>query len=251
MLRATILTAALLIPALLGPATAAAGSGDGWFVQLYSGLGLTEASDLRVRVPDEGLDLTFRHIEWEDYSLSQPSIPYIGVRAGRWLDRRPWLGLAIDVMHFKVFARTERTVEVSGTFDGTPIVGVTRLGQIVQRYNVGNGVNMYLLTALARQRRGVSDDWPDGRWSPYAGVGLGGTWLYTHSTVLGESREGYEVGKLAAQLLAGAEVRINRRFYLFGEYKRTRTDANGSVVGGDSETRLDSDHFVVGAGYRF
>ena len=245
-------SAALLGAALLlsGPAAAAA-AGGGWFVQLYTGLGLTEDSDLRVSVPGEGLDLTFSRVSWEDYSLSRPSIPYIGVRAGRWLDRRPWLGLAVDVVHYKVFARAERPVEMRGSFDGTAIAGTAPLARFVQRYNVGNGVNLYLLTALARQRRGVSEERPEGRWRPYAGFGVGGTVLYTHSTVLGDSREGYQGGKLAAQLLAGVELEINRRFYAFGEYKRTRTDADGSVVGGDSETRLDSDHFVVGGGYRF
>jgi hypothetical protein len=232
-------------PALAGPAL------DSYFVQLYTGLGLTGDSDLRIRVPEEGFDLTFSRVSWEDYSLSRPSIPYIGVRVGRFFERRPWLGLAVDVIHYKVFARTDHTVDLRGTLDGTQVSGTAPLGNFVQRYNVGNGVNMYLLTALARLRRGRSDEFPDGRWRPYAGLGLGATVLYTHSTVLGESREGYEAGKLGAELLAGLELQLNRRFAVFGEYKRTRTDANGSVVGGGSETRLDSDHFVIGGGYHF
>ncbi len=247
-----MLAAAICLAATLPSAPALAGPGlDGWFVQLYTGLGLTEDSELRVRVPGERFDLTFRQVSWEDYSLSQPSIPYIGVRIGRFFERRPWLGLAVDIIHYKVFARTDRLVEVSGTLDGDQVAGTAPLGQFVQRYNVGNGVNMYLLTGLARLRRGRSDEFPDGRWRPYAGLGVGATVLYTHSTVLDESRQGYEAGKLATELLAGMELQLSRRFAVFGEYKRTRTDANGSVVGGDSATRLDSDHFVVGGGYRF
>ena len=250
--RPPMLAAAICVAAALQPSPAHAGPAlDGYFIQLYTGLGLTEDSDLRIRVPDEGFDLTFSRVSWEDYSLSRPSIPYIGVRVGRFFDRRPWLGLAVDIIHYKVFARTDRQVEVSGTFDGGEIAGSAPLAQFVQRHNVGNGVNMYLLTALARLRRDRSDEFPDGRWRPYAGLGLGATVLYTHSTVLDQSREGYESGKLAAELLAGVEIQLNRRFAVFGEYKRTRTDANGSVVGGDSQTRLDSDHFVVGGGYRF
>ena len=182
-------------PAVAGPAL------DGYFVQFYSGLGLTEDSDLRIRVPAEGFDLTFSRVSWEDYSLSQPSIPYIGVRVGRFFERRPWLGLAVDVIHYKVFARIEHQVDVSGTFQGSQISGTAPLGQFVQRYNVGNGVNMYLLTALARQRRGRSEEFPDGRWRPYVGLGLGAAVLYTHSTIFDESREGYEAGKPAIQLL--------------------------------------------------
>ncbi len=250
--RPAILVVAICIAAILRPAPALAGPAlDGYFVQLYTGLGLSEDSDLRVRVPGEGFDLTFSKVSWEDYSLSSPSIPYIGVRVGRFFERRPWLGLAVDIIHYKVFARTDRLVEVRGTIDGSQVTGVAPLGLFVERYNVANGVNMYLLTALARLRRGRTADLPDGRWRPYAGLGLGATVLYTHSTVLGESRKGYEVGKLGVEILAGVELQLSRRLAVFGEYKRTRTDANGSVMGGDSETRLDSDHLVLGGSYRF
>ncbi len=252
MLRPAILAAALTVAAPLVPAPAVAGAAlDGYFVQLYTGLGLTADSDLRVRVPGEGFDLTFSRVSWEDYSLSRPSIPYIGVRVGRWFERRPWLGLAVDVVHYKVFARTERRVDLRGTLDGQPVAGSARLGEFVRRYNVGNGVNMYLLDVLVRARRGRSEAYPDGRWRPYAGLGLGATVLYTHSTVLGASRQGYEAGKIGAELVAGIELQLAPRFAVFGEVKRTRTDANGSVVGGDSETRLDSEHFVVGGSYSF
>lgn len=232
-------------PALAGPQL------DGWFVQLYTGLGLTEDSDLRLRLPGEELDLTFSRVSWEDYSLSRPSIPYIGVRVGRWLERQPWLGLAVDIIHYKVFARTERLVEVRGSLGTGQVSGSAPLGEFIERYNVGNGVNMYMLTALGRLRRGRSEEFPDGRWRPYAGLGLGATVLYTHSTIRNESRKGYEAGKTAAEVLAGVEVQLGRRLSVFGEVKRTRTDANGSVVGGDSLTRLDSDHFVIGGSYSF
>ena len=246
LIAALIAAASLLAaPAFAGPAR------DAWFVQLYTGLGLTDDSDLRITVPGEGFDITFRQVSWEDYSLSRPSIPYIGVRVGRYLERRSWLGLALDVVHYKVFARTRRDVRLDGTFEGRPIRGVAPLGAFVERYNVGNGVNLYMLTALARLRRGRGADLPEGRWRPYAGVGLGGAVLYTHSTVAGRNREGYEAGGLALQVLAGAEVQLSRRLGLFGEVKRTRTDADGSVVGGGSATRLDSSHYVVGASYRF
>ena len=250
--RSASLVVAICVAAVLLPAPALAGPApDGWFIQLYTGLGLTEDSDLRVQVPAEGLDLTFSRVSWEDYSLSRPSIPYIGVRAGRWFERRPGLGLAVDIFHYKVFARTERLVDVGGTFGGSPVSGTGTLDRFVQSYNVGNGVNMVMLTGLARLRRGRTEDLPDGRWRPYVGLGLGGAVLYTHSTVLGESRQGYEAGRLAAQVLAGVEVQVARRFALFGEVKRSRTDADGSVAGGGSETRLDSSHFVLGGSYRF
>ena len=118
-LRSGVLFATALAAAMLGPAPVlAAPALDGTFVQLYTGLGLTEDSELRVRVPGEGFDLTFSRVSWEDHSLSRPSIPYIGVRVGRFCERWPWLGLAVDIIHYKVFAKTDRIVEVRGTIDG-------------------------------------------------------------------------------------------------------------------------------------
>lgn len=243
------LAVVLYLPAAAGAEQASAERG--YFLHFYTGLGLTEDSDLRIRRPGDDVDLVFRRVSWEDYSLSSPSIPYIGVRAGRYLRHRPWLGVAIDVFHFKVFAETDRVVQASGAFGPLRIAGGVRMDQIVQNYDVANGVNMYLLTALARLRRGLSERHPDGRWRPYAGLGLGPTVLYTHSTVLGERRSGYELGRLGAQLLAGVELQVGRRWDLFAEVKRSWTEANGSIRDGDSETTLESNHLVLGAGRRF
>ncbi len=190
-------------------------------------------------------------VSWEDHSLERPSIPYIGFRAGRWFERRPWLGLAIDVVHYKVFAETGRNVRIQGTLEGSEIAGLVRMNSLVSQYDVANGVNLWLLAAMGRRRLARSAEHPDGRLRPYAGVGLGPTLLYTHSTVLGQGRSGYELGRLGAEILAGLEWQLGRRLSLLIEVKRTRTEANGSIRGGDSATTLESNHLVAGAGYHF
>ncbi len=240
-----------LVAAALLAAPAAGGVTDGLFVHAYTGVGVTEPSDLRISVPAQGFDVVFEQVDWEDHSLSRPSIPYIGVRVGKWLSRRPWLGVAADVVHYKVFAETARLVRVRGTLGGGTIAGTVPLGQLVRQYDVANGVNLWLGELLVRKRMGRDAGQPDGRWWPYAGVGAGPAVLYTHSQVLGENRKGYELGRLAVELLAGVELRLGSRWRLIVEAKRTRTTANGSVAGGDSRTTLDSDHLVVGGGFRF
>lgn len=246
----------LVLLSLLAPAAAYAKGtaeqrcGDR-HLKLYSGVALTENSDLEIRRPAGLLDVTIRDVTWEDYSLSAPSAPYIGVRAGCFSARRPWLGVALDFIHFKVFAETHRTVRIDGIVGGAPLDQRVTMNQIVQRYDVGNGVNMLLVSGVARARLRRDGDFPEGRLRPYAGLGAGPSILYTQSTVSGEERGGYELGRLGAQAALGIEYRISRRWDTFAEYKRTYTRANGSIAGGDSETTLETDHFVVGVGWRF
>lgn len=241
------LPAALAAVLLVAPPTAAAER----FVKVFTGIGLTADSDLRIRRPDRALDLVFEGIEWEDHSLGGPSIPYLGARGGLYLERRPWLGFAIDIFHFKVFAETDRTVRVRGTVELVPVDGTFPLDAFVQRYNIGNGVNMVLATGLGRLRLRRTARFPEGRVQPYFGVGLGPTVLYTASTFFGDGRQGYELGGLGGQALAGVDLRLAQRVGVFAEVKLTLTEANGSIAFGASQTDLETRHLVVGAGYHF
>jgi len=222
-----------------------------WALNLYTGVALTADSSLEIDKPDEGTHVTLSEVVWEDYSLTRPSAPYAGARLSCFLRRKPWLGINLDFFHFKVFAETERMVHASGTVRGVPIDQEVTMNQIVERYQVGNGVNMLLLGVVGRQRLKRSDEFPQGRVLPYFGGGVGPAILYTQSTVTGQSRGGYELGRWAGQIQAGVAIRLNRRWDAFAEYKYTYTRANGSVLNGESLARLDTNHFVVGAGFHF
>ena len=74
------------------------------YLKLSTGLGLTHDSDLDLRRRSDGTALTFADVTWEDHSLEGPSSRYTAVRFGYFFARRPWFGVAIDFVHYKVFA---------------------------------------------------------------------------------------------------------------------------------------------------
>jgi len=143
------------------------GRGD-LFLKVATGLGLTEDSDLDIRQSDPGgnTNLTFYDVAWEDNSLSGPSARYTTVRLGYFLAGKPWMGVAVDFMHFKVFAEVERSVRVTGTNEGLPVDVVQPMNAIVERYIVGNGVNFLTASFLARKRLKRSEKYPHGRVQP-------------------------------------------------------------------------------------
>ena len=77
-------------------------------LRLFTGLGITSASDLRIRQPSLGTDLTFQQVAWEHNSLStewtRDSIPYVGARAEFFFREPSWLGAPVEVLNFKIFA---------------------------------------------------------------------------------------------------------------------------------------------------
>ena len=229
------------------------GRGD-LFFKVATGLGLTEDSDLGIRQSDPGgnTNLTFSDVSWEDNSLSGPSARYTTVRVGYFLADKPWMGVTVEFMHYKVFAEVERSVRVTGINEGVPIDAVQPMSAIVERYVVGNGVNFLTASFLARKRLKRSEKFPHGCVQPYVGVGAGPTLLYTQSTVNGKYRSGpYEFGGIGLAALGGVQLQVSRRWDLFAEYKRTYTQANGSIDDGSSRTDLFTDHFTVGVGVHF
>lgn len=222
-----------------------------FFLKVFTGVALSESSDLRIVQPDLGNDLVFEQVTWDDHSLSGPSIPYVAVRGGFFSKRRPWLGASLDVVHYKVFADRNDELRVRGLRFERPIDRVQPLRRIVQQYDIANGINMVLLNLHLRRRLGANRDGRP-RGELYLGVGVGPSFLYNQSVIDGELRPGsYDSGRLAAQVLAGAQLNLRRRFDVFFELKRTRVDADGPIARGESESRIDSDHYVVGVGYHF
>ena len=246
-------TAPLSADDTAAPSEEKKGRGD-LFLKVATGLGLTGDSDLEIRQSDPGgnTNLTFFDVEWEDNSLSGPSARYTTVRVGYFLAGKPWMGVAVEFMHFKVFAEVQRSVRVTGTNEGVPIDAVQPMDAIVDRYIVGNGVNFITASFLARKRLKRSEEYPDGRLQPYVGVGAGPTLLYTQSTVNDKKRSGpYEFGSIGLAALGGVQVQLSRRWDLFAEHKRTYTQANGSIDDGSSRTDLHTNHYTAGAGLHF
>jgi hypothetical protein len=221
------------------------------FLKVSTGVGLSRDSDLKIR-QGAGTRLTFSDVPWEDNSLSGPSARYVSVRIGYFLKSKPWLGVAGEFLHFKIFGEVDRVARVRGTNEGVPIDALLPISDIVQRYEVTNGVNFLPVSFIARYRGRRGEKFPDGRVRPYGGVGVGPTLLYTRSTVNGSIRSGpYEWGNPGFMAIAGLELMASRHWDVFTEYKFTYTEVNGQVSGGSSSSEIYSNHFTLGVGVHF
>ena len=247
--------ASVAVVLMTGPAQA----GDeqaarrGPYLRLYSGVGVTGDSDLRIHQPSLGTDLILERVSWEHRSLttdwSRDSIPYVGVRAGFFFREPEWLSLSFEVLHFKILAETEKRVRVTGTDEGAAVNTVAPMRQFVQTYQVTNGVNMILANVQVHERLVRSARFADGRADIYGGLGAGVTIPYTRSTIDGETRGQYEWGRLATQVLGGFSWQMSRHWDISLEYKFTVTTVDGEVAYGDSRSRLRTHHLALGLGY--
>ncbi|MDA1094852.1 MAG: hypothetical protein O3A25_16500 [Acidobacteria bacterium] len=221
-------------------------------LRVFTGVGVTAASDLRIRQPGRGTDLTFRQIAWEHKSLStewtRDSVPYVGARAEFFVLPPSWLGISVDVLHFKVFAPPDQQVRVSGTDAHAPVDQTARFGQFVEQYQVSNGVNLVLGNLQVHRPLRRSARFPDGRVDLYAGGGAGVTVPYTRSQIDSQRHAGYDWGRLATQVLGGVTWHGSPRWDTLLEYKYTRTTVDGRVAGGDSLSVLGTHHLVFGLG---
>ena len=250
-------TFALCAAALSFLPTSAGAQTDGRasFARFYTGVGITGNSDLRIRQPGLGTDLTFEQVVWEHKSLStewtRDSVPYMGARAGFFLGAPGWLAVSGEVVHFKIFADVEERLRVRGTAGGLPVDTVAPFGQFVQQYQVSNGVNLVLANLEAHRRLIPNARFPDGRMDVYVGFGGGLTFPYTRSVIDGQGRAGYKVGRPATQVLGGVSWHFARRWDTSVEYKFTATTVDGDIAAGDSRSELRTHHLVVGLGFHF
>ena len=225
------------------------------FVRLFSGIGITGSSDLRIRQPALGTDLTFERVSWAHKSLStrwtRDSIPYLGVRAGMFLRAPRWLGVSLEVLHFKILAEEAESVRISGVDEGRLVDTVSPMARFVQIYRVSNGANMILGTVTAHRYLVRNPRFPAGRADLYVGLGAGVTIPYTSSLIDGQRQAQYDLGGLATQVLGGLSWHMSRHWDISLEYKFTRTTVDGAVAQGDSRSRLRTNHLTGGLGYHF
>jgi opacity protein-like surface antigen len=217
-------------------------------IAVYSGKSFTSDNDLQLHQPGNNTNLRFGGVAYEDQSFSSPI--YYGVRITHFFKQKPWLGAAIDFVHYKAYALTDRTVHAVGTDHGTPVDRGQRLDDTVQRFSISHGVNYLTLNILGRLRWKRDERYPEGRLQPYAGLGVGGLLLHPESVIGGRSFQQYEWNGLGYVLFAGLDYRVTRRWGLFVEYKFNRRNVNVRVVDGTADTRLNTHHLAFGTSYR-
>jgi opacity protein-like surface antigen len=211
---------------------------------IYSGKSFTQDTSLTVEQPSQNTKLTFHGVSYQDRSFTDPI--YYGGRITHFFKSRPGLGLALDFVHFKVYAESDRLVHTTGIENGEPVDRTQRLGDTIESFSISHGVNMLSLNAVGRLRWLRSKKLQAGHVQPYAGIGVGGLIMHPESKIGGRFFEQYEWNGFGWQGFVGSNFLITRRVGLFGEYRFTRTDADVTVVGGRAQTPLTTHHVVFG-----
>jgi Outer membrane protein beta-barrel domain len=256
--RVNVLTMKLIFQAIfiVGMVTCAAAQqssseddSGGWVIAAYLGGARTGSSDLKIVQPTLDNNLTFERVRFSSRSFDPPL--YYGFRGGYFLNRMPSLGFEAEFTHLKVFSNPQQQVRVTGRHRGVPIDDQLPLGEIVQQYSISHGVNLLLLNVAVRHQFKPSAEAPHGRLILTARGGLGPTLPHTESNIEGQQQEQYEIGRLGWQTAGGAEFKLWRGLYAFGEYKFTRTRQRGKVSFGTAESLLRTHHGVFGFSYHF
>jgi len=211
----------------IGPAQALA---EG-FIDIYGGWVSTRDADLDLSISSSSLGFvsTESHTEKIDFGSSYT----LGVRAGGWFEKFPYVGIAGDLSYFKA---ENETAEIH-------VVPISLL--LMLRYPLFK-----------------SEKFPHGRIQPYVGIGPG--FFLSISNVdfrptLPDTFSGtsFDVG---LDLRAGLAWQFYKHLALFGEYRYTdfrihleQTDILFGLAGTKEtmKTHLTTNHFLIGISYRF
>lgn len=215
------------------------------------GTAKTQSSDLRIRQPAQNTDLTYKNVKWDTRPFSGSF--YYGYRVEVFPTARAPLGFALDFTHNKVYANPNQVAETSGTFNGEPVSGPTRIGDRVQEFRITNGINTLAFEALYRFKGDSSNRYPFGRVTPYVAVGPALFIDYGINEVNGQkNKHYYDWAGWGFQARGGLRYRLNPDVSVFGELKYTNGPGDVNVAGdGRGTTHLSSLHTVGGLSYQF
>ena len=150
----------------------------------------------------------------KDVSLKD-SVSFGGKLTGWWTGLRERthldVGLGLDVTQAYPDIKAQ-TVAATGSVGGVPVVGASFT-------KVGISSTLVGIDALVRYPLGVTPDLPNGRWTPYLGVGGGAD--IARATWQGASDTDTAA---ALEVLGGVQVFLTRHLALFAEYKFTHAD---------------------------
>ena len=220
-------------------------------ISVYTGTSFTHQSDLRIQQLSTNTDATFGDVSWEARPFAQA--PYYGIRLTRFFERAPHLGINFDFTHYKIYARTDQVVTVTGLWNGSVVNEAAGLDKRVQDFNISHGVNMVGIDLLYRWMKSVSTSFPRGRVQPYVGVGPVYYVLHSESTINNRTTNGrYQGSGLGYQVLGGLQYGLARRVGIFAEAKFNAGHANVDTADqGRADTQLRTLHALAGLSFRF
>ncbi|MCX7604706.1 MAG: hypothetical protein N2036_11585 [Bryobacteraceae bacterium] len=231
-----------LAAAMLAAAGTLASARAEWRFAAYLGAAANRPGALRIEQPALGTRLTFGGVHYEARSFDSPI--YYGGRLGHFFRRG--FGAEAEFIHLKAYALTARSVAAQGAWRGSPVDAQLPMNAFVERYSISHGLN-FLLANLVYSRPVPA--LPAVRWA--ARLGAGPTIPHAESTVGGESREGYQLGRPALHAAAGVELRLWKRVHAITEYKHTRTSQRTRIAAGNASALFRTHHVVFGLGLSF
>jgi len=172
----------------------------------------------------------------------------------------PFLGLELEFFHFKIHTDPNELVPVNGTQSGGASISTTQpLGDIIQKFEISDGVNFVTFNVVGRHGFFKSERSPHGMVQAYAGVGLGIEISHGDSVINGVASKGpYQVDDdVAVQFLAGLGLfPLNLDWdwgnpTVFGEYKYTMVNPDVDIDQGTASVAVDTNHFIFGLGWHF
>ena len=225
-------TCALLALVLTLVNTRPARAGTIW-LSVYIGVARTTPSDIHLSQPNAETDVTFHHVRWADRSF-RPSI-YYGIRLSYAPSQGGGAVLNLDYTHYKIYAQTDRAVDVAGTWRGNPIGEEAPLSRYVQGFDITHGLNMIAFDVLCCGRA-------------YAGGGVAYYVAHAENRIGGEAnREHYAGAGLGYQLVGGYRDAVSGD-PLFAELKYSSGDVTvDTAEQGRAQTRAHTWHVLFGS----
>jgi hypothetical protein len=223
--------------------TGRAGSAE-WFADVYAGASVTRDHDvtIRDRVVGEGV--------YRDADFST-ALAY-GVRLGRYFDRVPFVGLAVDFFSFSPNIGPQ-----AARCDGCFLV--TGCGSFVSHTGrIDIDTRALSLDLMLRLPLFTSPEEPHGLLQPYVAVGapLFITTVTPRSTRQFRNQDDETDVSVGYKGAAGLAVRIFSNLDLFGEYRYTHTSTdldlrNALNRSASFDTELNTHSFLVGLSARW
>jgi hypothetical protein len=219
-----------------------------WTTDLFLGKAWTQKNELKIEQTAKANALTFHQVEYQDRSFNFPL--YYGFRVGHRLRRPSFLSVEFEFIHDKVYTDAGQRIRVSGRRGGQPIDRTMILGDIVQRFSISHGVNIFTLNLVGHPGLGSYPPLPNDRFRLAGRLGIGLALIHPESTIDGNSQEQYQWGGPALLLGIGLRTRIWRLLDLLLEYKLTSVRVDGADIdSGTACTHLWTHHLVGGTGY--
>ncbi|MDZ7301814.1 MAG: hypothetical protein ONB44_06705 [candidate division KSB1 bacterium] len=219
--------------------TVAAGQ---WQIEAFLGPVKIISHDVEIRQPQRQTALIFHTVAYSGEALRVPL--YYGIRIGKFLRNPNWLGGEIEFIHNKAYARTERTVHVTGSFHGAPYDARIPMKTLLRDFSFSHGDNLALANVVLQKR------WWKLQWRGRLGLGLGIP--HAESTFEGEHQEQFDLTFPAVQIALGFAGKIGRQAEVLAEYKFTSNNLQDvRIAHGHADTQILAHHFVAGVGYVF